>query len=185
MKRTEKSKANSRQKSRANGRQDKSRDKSRANSRQSKPKDYDRDVRGRNTVQRKATASQPVQMSCRSSVAKGSRPSQRSTSTRKSLSTRKSSRQLRSSDTESPEDRGGFSQLEADVRWQSAQQAKLAAMSFDERKTFVATKEDLEQNTAETQKAPRAADVPVLQDIDTTVDVPVAKALQKNSTRAA
>ena len=48
MKRTEKSKANGRQKSRANGRQDKSRangrqDKSRAIGRQSKPKDCERD----------------------------------------------------------------------------------------------------------------------------------------------
>ena len=40
MKRTEKSKANSRQKSKANSRQDK---KSKANSRQSEPKDCDRD----------------------------------------------------------------------------------------------------------------------------------------------
>ena len=39
MKRTEKSMANSRQKSKANGRQEKSK----ANGRQSKPKDYDRD----------------------------------------------------------------------------------------------------------------------------------------------
>ena len=59
-------------------------------------------------------------------------------------------------------------------------------MPFDERKTFAATKEDLEQNTADIlvamqqqvlviQKAPRAVDVPLLQYIDTTVDVPVAK----------
>ena len=48
-----------------------------------------------------------------------------------------------------------FFQLEADVRWsrrvesgsQSAQQLKTAAMSFDERKTFATTKEDLDQNT--------------------------------------
>ena len=32
---------------------------------------------------------------------------------------------------------------------QSAQQQKTAAMSFDERKTFAATREDLEQNTAD------------------------------------
>ena len=36
----------------------------------------------------------------------------------------------------------------ADLGAQSAQQLKTAAMSFDERKTFAATKEDLEQNTA-------------------------------------
>ena len=39
--------------------------------------------------------------------------------------------------------------LKAEVRWQSAQQLKIAAMSFDERKTFAATKEDLKQNTTE------------------------------------
>ena len=53
-------------------------------------------------------------------------------------------------------------------------------------KTFAATKEDLEQNTADIlvvmqrqvlmiQKAQRTVDVPLLQHIDTTVDVPVAK----------
>ena len=52
-------------------------------------------------------------------------------------------------------------------------------MSFDERKTFAATKEDLEQNTTDIQKAPRTVDVPLLQYIDTTVDVPVDKAPQK------
>ena len=65
-------------------------------------------------------------------------------------------------------------------------------MSFDERKTVAATKEDLEQNIADIlvviqrqvlviQKAPRTADVPLLQYIDTTVDVPAAKALQKTA----
>ena len=54
------------------------------------------------------------------------------------------------------------------------------------RKTFAATKEDLEQNTADLpvvmqrqvpvfQKAQRRVDVPLLQCIDTTVDVSVAK----------
>ena len=47
---------------------------------------------------------------------------------------RKLFRQLRSSGTESPEDRVGFSQLEADVCWQSAQQLKTAEKSFDEQK---------------------------------------------------
>ena len=49
-----------------------------------------------------------------------------------------------------------FFQLETDVREtntdfgaQSAQQVKITAMSFDERKTFAATKEDLEHNTAD------------------------------------
>ena len=35
-----------------------------------------------------------------------------------------------------------------DLGAQPAQQLKIAAMPFDERKTFAATKEDLEQNTA-------------------------------------
>ena len=65
-------------------------------------------------------------------------------------------------------------------------------MSFDERKTFPATKEDLEQNTADIpvviqrqvlviQKAQRTVDIPLLQYIDTTVGVPVAKTLQKTA----
>ena len=69
---------------------------------------------------------------------------------------------------------------------QLPQQLKIAAMPFDERKTFAATKEDLEQNTADLpvvmqrqvpviQKAQRTVDVPQLQYIDTTVDVSVAK----------
>ena len=64
-------------------------------------------------------------------------------------------------------------------------------MPFDERKTFAATKEDLEQNTADLpvvmqrqvlviQKAQRTVDVPLLQYIDTTVDVQ-----WRNSTRTA
>ena len=36
-----------------------------------------------------------------------------------------------------------------DLGAQSAQQLQTAAMSFDERKTFAATKEDLEKNTAD------------------------------------
>ena len=62
MKRTEKSRANSRQKSRANGRQEKSI----ANGRQGEPKDCDRDEAKyeENTIQRKGAASQS-QMSSR------------------------------------------------------------------------------------------------------------------------
>ena len=63
MKRTEKSRANSRQKSRANSRQEKSI----ANGRQGEPKDCDRDetkYEENNTLQRKAAASQS-QMSSR------------------------------------------------------------------------------------------------------------------------
>ena len=56
---------------------------------------------------------------------------------------RKLFRQLRSSGTESPEDRDAFSQRETD---ESAQQAKAAEMSFEEQKTFATTKEDLKQN---------------------------------------
>ena len=73
-----------------------------------------------------------------------------------------------------------------DLGGQSAQQLKIASMPFDERKTFAATKEDLEQNTADLpvvmqrqvpviQKAQGTVDVPLFQYIDTTVDVPVAK----------
>ena len=62
-------------------------------------------------------------------------------------------------------------------------------MSFDERKTFAATKEDLEQTTADIpavvqrqvlviQKALRTADVP----LDTTVDVPAAKRRREDTT---
>ena len=46
-------------------------------------------------------------------------------------------------------DRYGFSQLETDVRWQSAQQLKTAEMSFDAQKTSTVTKEDLEQNSTD------------------------------------
>ena len=73
-----------------------------------------------------------------------------------------------------------------DLGGQSAQQLKIAAMPFDERKTFATTKEDLEQSTVDlpvvmqrqvpvVQKAQRTVDVPLLQYFDTTVDVPVAK----------
>ena len=68
-----------------------------------------------------------------------------------------------------------------DLGAQSAQQLKMDAMPFDERKPFATTKEDLEQNTADVpvvmqrqvlviQKAQRTVDVPLLQYIDTTVD---------------
>ena len=68
----------------------------------------------------------------------------------------------------------------------SAQQTKEAEMSFDDKKTFTATKEDLEQNTTDTlvvmqrqvlvtQKAQRKVDIPLLQYSDTNVDVPGAK----------
>ena len=49
--------------------------------------------------------------------------------------------------------------------------------SRNERKTFVTTKEDIEQNTAD---IPAVIQRPVLQYIDTTVDVPVAKAPQEH-----
>ena len=65
MKRTEKSKANSRQKSKANSRQDESRangkqEKSIANSRQSKPTDYDRDKAKYEEKHHTESCSQPV-----------------------------------------------------------------------------------------------------------------------------
>ena len=66
-------------------------------------------------------------------------------------------------------------------------------MSFDEQKTFAATKEDLEQSTADIpvvmqrqvlliQKAERKVDIPLLQYI---VDVPVAKRHRKDTTETA
>ena len=69
-------------------------------------------------------------------------------------------------------------------------------MSFDELKTFAATKEDLEQDTTDIpvvmqrqvlviQKAPRTVHVPLLQYTDTTVYVPVAKRRQEDTTETA
>ena len=63
--------------------------------------------------------------------------------------------------------------------------------SRDEQKISTAIKKDLEQNTIEQrqvlaiQKAPRMADIPLLQYIDTTVDVPVAKQRRKDTTETA
>ena len=81
-----------------------------------------------------------------------------------------------------------------DLGGQSAQQLKIAAMPFDERKTFAATMGDLEQNTADLlvvmqrqvpviQRAQKTLDVPLLQYIDTTVDVPVAKQHEDSTTK--
>ena len=58
-------------------------------------------------------------------------------------------------------------------------------MSFDEQKTSTATKEDLGPNTTDIQKAQRTAEVPLLQYIDTTVDVPVAKQRRADTTGTA
>ena len=66
-------------------------------------------------------------------------------------------------------------------------------MSFDEQKTLTVTKEDLEQNSTDIpvamqrqvlviQKAHRMVDVPLLQYIGTTVDVPVAKQRREGTT---
>ena len=63
-------------------------------------------------------------------------------------------------------------------------------MSLDKQKTSNVTKEDLEQNRTDipvamqrpvlvTQRAQRTVDVPLLQYIDTTVDVTVAKDAEK------
>ena len=79
-----------------------------------------------------------------------------------------------------------------DLGAQSVQQLKIVAMTFDERKPFAATKEDLEQNTTDIlviisrqvlviQKVQRTVDVPLLQFFDTPVGVPVAKAIQKTA----
>ena len=110
----------------------------------------------------------------------------------------KLSRQLKSRDSESTEDcedhrpqardpghRDSFSQLEAEK--------STGKYSRDEQKISTAIKKDLEQNTTNIpvvrqrqvlaiQKAPRTTDIPLLQDIDTTVDVPVAKQRRKDTT---
>ena len=68
--------------------------------------------------------------------------------------------------------------------------------SRDGQKISTAIKKDLEQNTTDIpvvrqrqvlaiQKAPRTADIPLLQYIDTTVDVPVAKQRRKDTTETA
>ena len=86
-----------------------------------------------------------------------------------------------------------LSQLEADAKWESAQKLKTAAMSFNEQKTSTVAKEDLKQNSTVAvqrqvlviQKAQRTVDVTLLQYIDTTVDVPVAKQRREDTTRTA
>ena len=50
----------------------------------------------------------------------------------------------------------------------SAQQAQAAEVSFDEQKT-------LATQVLAIQKAPRTEDIPLLQHIDTTVDIPVCR----------
>ena len=65
--------------------------------------------------------------------------------------------------------------------------------SRDEQKIFTATKKDPEQNTTDIptvmqrqvlviQRAPRTADVPLLQYSDTTVDIPVWKQRREDTT---
>ena len=67
-----------------------------------------------------------------------------------------------------------------DLGGQSAQQLKIAAMPFDERKTFAATMGDLEQNSGDAttgacdSEGTENAGCPTAY-IETTVDVPVAK----------
>ena len=67
-------------------------------------------------------------------------------------------------------------------------------VSRDEHNIFTAIKEDLEQDATDipvviqrqvlvTQKAPRTVDIPLLQYIDTTVDVPVAKTTHRRHYR--
>ena len=69
-------------------------------------------------------------------------------------------------------------------------------MSLDKQKTSNVTKEDLELNRTDipvamqrpvllTQRAQRTVDVPLLQYIDTTVDVPVAKQRREDTTGTA
>ena len=174
--------------------------KSRANGRQSEPKDCEPrqgEVRGETQYKGKLQPSSP-----RCPVGKiraeawRSYPSHQLQRGNRGIWERKLSRQLRSSDTESPENRGGLSRLEADVWGQSAQQLKTAAMLFDEQKTSTVTKEDLEQNSTDItvamqrqvlviQKAHRTVDAPLLQYIDTTFDVPVAKQRREDTTGTA
>ena len=78
------------------------------------------------------------------------------------------------------------------MKSQSGERISVSSAAEDSRddvrraEDFAATKEDLEQNTVDIlvvmqlqvlviQKAQRTVDVPLLQHIDTTVDVPVAK----------
>ena len=136
-----------------------------------------------------------MQMSSRGRTRKGSRFSQPSTSTRRSWSTRKSSRQLRSSDTENTEDRDGFSQLESRWSMKSAQHAKAAEVSFDEQKTSVhqggsrTEQTDIpaarQRHVLVIQRTPRRVNIPLLQSIDTTVDIPVAKQRREDNTKTA
>ena len=123
----EKSEANRRHKSKANHRQDKSRandrqDKSIANGRQSKPKDCEPrqgEVRGEAQYKGKL---QPASPRCPAGAIRAEawrsdhdHPSHQLQRGNRGVQERKLSRQLRSIDTESPEDRDGFSQLESDV----------------------------------------------------------------------
>ena len=49
------------------------------------------------------------------------------------------------------------SQSRARIDVQSVQQQKIAAMSFDEQKTFAATKEDLQQNIVDIPVVPETS----------------------------
>ena len=150
MKITEKSEANSRQKSKNNSRQ-----KSKANSWQSKPKDGDRakaKYEEKHSTEESCSQRVPAVQQGQSEV-NTTIPKDRFRRRNRGVH-RKSSRQLRSSDTESPKDRDGFSQLEANARRvaeqsnnfdaQSAQQLKTAETS---RRSLPANKEDLKQST--------------------------------------
>ena len=209
MKRTEKSKANSRQKSKANSRQ-----KSTANVRQSKPKDNDRDkAKYEEEHSTEESYSQPVpkhpKNRCRcpagatraeawrndrdhpkDRLRRGNRGAQENHPDSSEAETQKVQKIVRIPQVRDREHLDAFSQLEAD---ESAKHAKAAEMSFDEQKTFTATKEDLEQSTTDVlevmqrqvlviQKAPRTVDIPLLQYSDTTVDVPVAKQRREDTT---
>ena len=80
-----------------------------------------------------------------------------------------------------------------DLGAQSAQQLKIAAMSFDEQKALAATKENLDHISTDIpvvmqrqvsviQKAQRTVDIPLVQYIDTTVYVPFAKRRREDTT---
>ena len=186
MRRTEKSKANSRQKSKANSRQKKSI----ANGRQSKPKNYDRD---KAKYEEKHSTDESCSQRCRCPASarrsdhdypnhrlqRGNR-GVKENHPDSSEATQKVQKTVKVPQIRDCEQSDGFFQLESRGPTKSGQQA--AATS---RRCVTATKEDLEQNTADIpavvqrqelviQKAPRTVDIPLLQCADTT-DVPVAK----------
>ena len=202
MKRTEKSKANSRQKSKANKRQ-----KSKANSRQSKPKDCDRDkAKYEEKPSTEESCSQPVPKHPRTDAdvqqeqhdlklgevittiptIDFNEETVENKNANHPDSSEAATQKVQTCVIRDREDGDAFFKLESRGSMKSAQQLKTAAVSFFEQKTSTAIKEDLNQNTTDipvvmqrqvrvTQKSQITVDVPLLQYMDTTFDVPAAK----------